>query len=338
MRRFIAALSSATLLASLLVAAAVPSVGADTCLPTGYGTMTAAVINPAGPVGGDIDATGCNIGVFYDTGSGLVQGADIHGASNFGVLVVGDVNNVAVDVLDSSIHDIGSVGVYYRALGTGTATGTVAGNQIADYFKGGVTANGPGASVSITDNTVTGSGPVDYVAQNGIQLGWGAAGEVKRNTVTGNWYTGADWASTGILLFQTNDVTVQANSVDESQVGVGIESWCWLPPSGSASENKVVANTIANAQIGVSVGAVAWDGYSTCDPAASNNKVVNNTITAIPSVGYVGVWVWTYNGSASFTPTAINNKVTRNAISGYAYAIFYEDGSATKIHANVVAP
>src|SRR4051812_17520712 len=64
---------------------------AVTCTPTGFFrdaiNMTAAKINPAGTVSGDVDATGCNIGVYYSSGKGSVKQANIHGANYFGVLV-----------------------------------------------------------------------------------------------------------------------------------------------------------------------------------------------------------------------------------------------------------
>lgn len=345
MRRLIGVLSSAALLAGLLAAATAPSVGAVTCTPTGFFrdgiNMTAALINPTGTVSGEVDATGCNIGVFYGTGSGLVQGADIHGANYFGVAVIGDSSNVSVDVLDSDIHDIGEspfngaqhgVAIYYRATGAGTATGTIARNGVWNYQKGGIVASNPGTSVSISGNTVTGLGPVGFIAQNGIQLGYGAAGEVKRNTVTDNWYSPYDWTAAGILVFEANDITVERNVVTGNQAGVVAESWCWVAPS--ASENKIVGNTISGAQVGVLVDSWALP-WSTCNAAADNNKVVNNTITATSGdVGvYVGATVW----SSSYSPSAANNKVIRNAISGYA-AAFVDDGSETKSHANVFAP
>src|SRR4051812_37366334 len=51
-----------------------------TCTPTGYIrdsiNMTAALINPVGTVSGDVDATGCNVGVYYDHGMGVVYKAN----------------------------------------------------------------------------------------------------------------------------------------------------------------------------------------------------------------------------------------------------------------------
>ena len=83
---------------------------AATCTPTGFFVdginMTAAQVG--GDVTGTLDATGCNIGVFYDhTHIGNVTSADISGANYFGVVVDGDAGAVAVNVTSSQIHDIG---------------------------------------------------------------------------------------------------------------------------------------------------------------------------------------------------------------------------------------
>src|SRR5687768_7698047 len=89
------------------------SQAAAQCLPTTFVrdgiVMTAAKINPPGVVSGDVDASGCHIGVYYDhTGTGgTIDAADIHGASYFGVLVNGDNGAVNVDIRNSAIHDIG---------------------------------------------------------------------------------------------------------------------------------------------------------------------------------------------------------------------------------------
>ena len=116
-------------------------------------------------VTGTVDATGCDIGVYFN-GEGRVDNADIYGALWYGVMVHGDATNASVDITDSSIHDIGDnplngnqrgIGIYYRAFfSAGTATGRISGNTIAQYQKGGIVANGPGTDVQVQDNTVTG--------------------------------------------------------------------------------------------------------------------------------------------------------------------------------------
>ena len=59
---------------------------AAACTATGFIrdsiNLTAALINPGGTVSGDVDATGCNIGIYYGPGAhGRVDGASIHGSN-----------------------------------------------------------------------------------------------------------------------------------------------------------------------------------------------------------------------------------------------------------------
>ena len=177
---------TAGLMASMAGAAAAD----PTCTETGFIRdgidLTAALINPTGPSRVRSTRPAATSASTTEPGkSGSVSGANIHGANYYGVVV----NAAAVNVTNSSIHDIGEiaaqrhqhgVGVFYTTLNqdatsTGTAaTGTVSGNIVTKYQKGGIVVNGPGEAVTISGNTVTGEGPVDYIAQNGIQLGRGA--------------------------------------------------------------------------------------------------------------------------------------------------------------------
>lgn len=232
MRKVISAVSVLALVAALLAAAFPTAVAAAaTCTATGFYRdsidLTAAVIGNGTTVTGSVDATGCNIGVYFDSShTGSVSRADIYGANYFGVVV----NGGSVDVTDSSIHDIGEVpfngeqhgvAVYY-AYGS-TSTGTVAGNDIWNYQKGGIVANGIGASVTITGNTVTGLGLFPLNAQNGIQVGWGAAATITGNTVTGNIYTqgaATGYVASGILLYQAS-LTTNVGAIASSNHSYG---------------------------------------------------------------------------------------------------------------------
>jgi len=208
---------------------------------------------------------------------------------------------------------------------------TITGNTVTNYQKNGITANGDVIAI-IPNNTVIGFGPVGSIAQNGIQVGFGARGEVMRNTVVGSWFTGVNWSASGVLVFESDEVMVQGNAVSGSQTGIAVETWCWLV--ASANNSKVVRNTIQDADWGVSVSAYGWQ-YSSCGASADNNKVVNNSITA--SGGDTGVFVGAVFLGGNYTPSADNNKVIHNTISGYATPID-DDGTASKVHANVFTP
>jgi hypothetical protein len=210
------------------------SLASANCSPTGFYrdgiNLTAAQIG--GNVTGPLDATGCNIGVYYGPGtSGTVNNADIHGANYYGVVA----NAAVVDVTNSRIRDIGEVpfngtqhgvGVLYTTVDqagntTGpAATGTLSGNTISRYQKNGVVVSGSGAAVQVLNNTVTGQGQIDYIAQNGIEIASGATGLVKGNTVTGNWYTPKSYVACGLLFYAAGGVKQQANSLSNNEVNL----------------------------------------------------------------------------------------------------------------------
>lgn len=207
---------------------------AATCTPvsTSKGVLTAAVVDAS--VTGPVDATGCDIGAYYDAaGSGdSVSGADISGARQYGVFVDGGNGDVSVNVTNSSIHNIGDVpfdgvqygiAVYYYGYNTvGNVSGNVTGNSISQYQKGGVTVNGSNASVDVTNNDVTGLGPVPFIAQNGVQFGYGASGVASGNQISDNDYTGCSnqdaaktgcvpYVSVGLLLYDVNPSQIKRN-------------------------------------------------------------------------------------------------------------------------------
>lgn len=276
------------------------------CTATGFFrdsiNMTAALINPVDTVSGTVNAAGCNIAVYYDSNGsgGTVKGADIFGSNYFGVLVNGDAGSVSVDVLNSTIHDIGElplfngaqhgVAVYYRAffLG-GSATGKINGNTIERYQKGGIVVNGVGSNAVVSNNIVNGLTPVNFIAQNGVQFGFGSSGSAMKNTVTGNQYTGSSTASGGILVvggpgygtcpdgpcLYTTGIQIVQNIVTNNDVGV------WLSnldedgnPPPDATNIKVVNNTISNSAI--TNGICYQAGVS---DVGNNDKIINNTIS-----------------------------------------------------------
>ena len=298
---------------------------AATCTETGFFrdsiNMTAAQIG--GNVTGSLDATGCNIGVYYDnTTSGNVTGANISGANYFGVVVNGDVGVASVNVTNSDIHDIGETplngsqhgnAIYYRALATGTASGTISDNTIERYQKNGITVNGD-ASVTITNNTVTGEGVVPYIAQNGIQLGYGAKATVTKNTVTGNAYSGANKASSaGVLvvggpcfgagLAYTVGLNISRNTLTGNDVGVWLynaDADCNAP--ATRTNNTVKHNTISNGAVTNTTGYSATCGYQAgVADVGHKDLIVNNEISG---VGYTPV-----AGDCSGVPAAFVRRI-----------------------------
>jgi len=241
MRRF--TLATALFLGLSIVGTA----AAAACTTTGFMRdgidLTAAQIG--GTAAGIVNATGCHIGVYMDnTNAGNVSNATIFGATYFGVVVNGDTGTVAADVKDSVFFGVGETpfngaqhgaAVYYRALGSGSLSGTISGNLVVAYQKGGIVVNGSGAQVDTVGNIVTGLGPVDFIAQNGIQYGFGANGTVTDNDISVNFYTGTvgvgpnpggqnppgwEYISAGLLLYQPGDVRHSGNRFSGNQRNV----------------------------------------------------------------------------------------------------------------------
>ena len=201
---------------------------AETChtvFTSTKGTLTAAQVG--GNVNGDLDAGGCDIGVYYSGTSpgNVTTGATIHDANQYGVFVDGNAGNATVNVNGADIYNIGNhtadafapngdqtgLDVYFDGNASGSVSGNVSGNTIGAYQKGGVVISGSNASAIVNDNSIVGLSNVPFIAQNGIEFGYGATGSASGNTINGNWYTGANWSSTGLLLFD-----VSANQVKTS--------------------------------------------------------------------------------------------------------------------------
>jgi hypothetical protein len=194
------------------------SSGAE-CKTTANG-LTAAQIG--GNVTGTLDATGCDIGVYYGPGSnggGSVSNADIIGATRYGVYN----DHQSVSVTKSTIENIGDhpfdgmqygVGIFYTG-----GSGNITGNHVGPYQKGGITVR-DGGSANVQNNTVSGSGQVNYIAQNGIQISYNASATVTGNTITGNWYTGPTYTACGLLFYQAGGVKQSANTMSGNQTNL----------------------------------------------------------------------------------------------------------------------
>jgi len=275
------------------------------CTATGFFrdalNLTAALINPVGTISTSVNAVGCNIGVYYGPGStGEVKGAEILGANYFGVVADGSSGSTSVDVLNSSIHDIGEsplngsqhgVAIYFAAFNdSGSVSGKISGNNIYNYQKGGIVVNGPGANALVQNNNVEGEGPVAYIAQNGIQFGFGSSGSALKNNVSGHSYTGTSTVSGGIIV-----------------VGGGYYS------SPLTAGIQIVQNTLANNDVGVFLSNIDADGGAPDDQ--TNVKTVNNTISNSALTNNYGGFGY----QAGVSDVGNNDKIITNKISGNGY-------------------
>lgn len=143
----------------------------------------------------------------------------------------GELNHVAVrDVeLSPTLNGCQSgLGVFVQSGQGLSSVVTIANSSIHDYQKNGITANEADTQVTISGNVVTGLGTAAGTAQNGIQIGFGATGTIHANTVANHVYapcidlTGCTATADDILVYQSDGVTVDHNTVGVSQTGIAI--------------------------------------------------------------------------------------------------------------------
>ena len=175
--------------------------------------------------------------------------------------------------------------IVVQSLGGESSKVSIDDNSVHDYQKNGITGNESGTEVTITNNVVTGLGPTTGAAQNGIQIGFGAKGGILRNTVTDNVWspcvslTNCAFNATGILVFQSDDVRVEHNSIATSQVGI----------FAGGQNAKIQSNKISNSLVLVGI-----------DLAGDNNLASHNDVTN--------------SGQAAFLIEGNDNKVQSNDI------------------------
>jgi hypothetical protein len=290
------------------------------CTPTGFAGLSAVLVNPGDVIGGNVNATGCDIGIYYSGTDAKVQNTAVYGALHYGVMVHGDTTTTNVDVLNSNIHTIGDsplngnqrgVGIYYRAfLSTGSATGRVSGNHLSGYQKGGIVVNGPGSNVQVQQNEVHGQGPVGYIAQNGIQFGYGSSGSAMKNIVSGHAYTGSSTVSGGIVVVG----------------GAGYGTCPDGNPCSYTTGIQIVQNTLTGNDIGIFLTNLRADFGPPDD--ATNIKAVNNTIS---NPALTNNYVY----QAGVSDVGNNDKIINNTISGAGYSSSSYPGLAFSVDADV---
>lgn len=261
----------------------------------GFTNLTAALVNPGTVDSQDVDATGCNLGIYYSPGeTGSVSNSTIHGAN-----IAGIVNNGAkVPIFSNSVFQTGEVpfngsqhGWGILVLGTDNpVSGDIKFNTIWAYQKGGIVvkaANG----LDVLNNTVIGLGPVLFIAQNGIQVSYGKNSLVSGNHIFGNSYSGANFASSGgILLFGGCGIgdpqtytTVTGNDLAGNDVGIytyNVEDDCVTSVS-TPTRNTIQSNNIRNNSIFNTTGGGDGAYQAGVSAVGTKDKIVNNSICGI---------------------------------------------------------
>lgn len=204
----------------------------------------------------------------------------------------------------------------------------MSGNYIENYQKTGILIS-CNAYGKVMNNDIIGILETNSIAQNGIQFGYGAMGQIQRNDVSSNWYTGPKWSSTGILIFETDNVRVVDNVVSDNQSGIFVQAWGWYV--SSADENEIINNDVYGSAYAISVGLYNWEGYTKSNVTVNNNKIVGNRIVSEQGTGVVGIEVFAASvGESGFSASTKNTKVHGNRIAGFEDEIVLEGDTHTK--------
>jgi len=158
----------------------------------------------------------------------------------------------------------------------GTAKVNILSSSVSSFDKNGITVDGPGAGGNIAGNFIAGVGPTTGAAENGIQISDGAAG-----TILGNVIMDEIWApdtssqpynaASGILIYASQNVVVEANVVGSTQYGIvtitdntsGVEN----NPLGLGDHTIINNNLVQNTQI-----------FDAIDVCSNSNSIQGNTI------------------------------------------------------------
>lgn len=222
-------------LAGLSIASApVAHAASCTLIEPSFSNMDAALINPPSPVTGDVNASGCDVGIYFGPGyHGEVSHANVSGATAFGIVV--DSANVTIKY--SNVHDIipvapgggceeggddGHMDIAAPGGGeqreyTGCKHGTgilvtgfhghasIYSSSVSAYGRRGISVSGPDAWASIAGNLIDGSGGGNgKQGKSGVWIANGAGASVSGNTIKNNARVngeeGGGPASNGVMV------------------------------------------------------------------------------------------------------------------------------------------
>ena len=242
--------------------------------------------------------TGCSdprlIGIYFQSASGTI---------NYVV-----ARNQAQNMANFGCAASSGLGIFVQSAGPSTPSDvTIRNSTVYGYQKNGITANETGTTVRIRSSSVVGAGPVG-IGQNGIQVGFGATGLVENNTVADDVFNGDPAAGTasGILIYDSGDMSIRGNSVAFTQNGIAIVT----DGSQSDNNNTIINNQVVNSQFG--------DGIDLC---SNGNTVISNTVF---SSNRAGIHL---DGSCSTTSTGNNNVVSRNVVNDACAGILLGSGT-----------
>lgn len=294
------------------VSAAVVDGDDVSCQDTGTG-LTAALVNED-VVDRTVDVGECDVGAFFDE-EGVVRAstfeqpdpAGASGSTQFLVRVEGaevEVTGTTFDVVDDYAHQIIHVGF------VNGASGEIARNELTGFKRAGILLDGEGTEAAVKRNEVIGVGEKsDGWAENGIQVSRGATGTVTANTVEDHWWNLNDFVSSGVIVFDSDDVTAQRNQLAGNDAALVVQG-----DRMNAVHNSIDASAPDGEKEGVAhFGAIVFAG--------ENNGLRQNDFST-ETGSDAGVFV---------SAASVNTKLIRNTFEGAFGSEIVDQGDATKL-------
>jgi hypothetical protein len=166
-----------------------------------------------------------------------------------------EILNIAESPLTSTQHGVGVFALINDGV---NRTVAVTDSTITGYQNSGVVVGGANASINITGSTLLGAGQILVTPQNGVQIAYGAGGTIHSSTISNHAYTGATYASCGILLYDGSSVDVVAcPSIADNQIGA-----YYILTSGSFENNTLTSGVNAQGADNRYFGLVVGNDYS----------------------------------------------------------------------------
>ncbi|MDZ7702666.1 MAG: right-handed parallel beta-helix repeat-containing protein [Halobacteriales archaeon] len=139
----------------------------------------------------------------------------------------------AASVSDNRAAHLGTPGGSIGVVAYGDSDVRAVGNVLSGFGRGGIGANGDGGAhpsprIVVRDNVIDAQSATGGSAPNGVRIGFGASGQVRGNTVRNCRYA-ADldglFQASGVLIFESDGVVVQGNSLENNDVAVAASAW-----------------------------------------------------------------------------------------------------------------
>jgi parallel beta-helix repeat protein len=270
---------------------------------TGDGAGTTTIQVPAAPtsnIPAPAGLTGYSLVSLANNATATMSGVTLNGPWPFAGNCAADFNGIAVyggSTLNLSATTVSNqinsdAASYGCQQGVGIQVGrnsipqvghaTLSNVTVTGYQKNGITIDGAGTSATVDQSTVTGPGANTTLSQatatNGVQVSRGATGSVTNSHITNNVcdeaaggcasdpVTGVQ--SAGILIFNSDGLTIQENTLTDNDIGV----YNLSPSTAGNAINKAGGSTQKKTS-------AREPGPRTNLVAATPTQITGNTIT-----------------------------------------------------------